>query len=127
MTPADIEAAAPEQTREVLEALWYELREPKPEIWAVPYETPTPEYEAWNAKGWRFGDFLEAEAYVDAALMLVPEGWDYTLGREGDAHWAALFPVGHRGDPDDEILCSGTTPALALAAAIRKARSRDDG
>ena len=69
MTPDQIETATAEQQREVLEAAWRKLR--------------GDEYVKTGVNHfYRFQALLDAEAYLDAALMLVPEG-DWALAVSG--------------------------------------------
>lgn len=71
----------------------------------------------WDALGWnkadRFRRLLDAEAWTDAAMMLLPEGKGFCI--MGNA-----AKVGkHVG--------VGDMPALALLAACLKARENGDG
>lgn len=70
----------------------------------------------------RFRRFLDAEAWTDAAMMLVPEGWDYALYSRGEA-------AVHRSRSGRRTFLEGTAdhPALALAQACLKARENGDG
>jgi len=89
MTPSDLsamadrlEAADASETRALLEEAWRKLR--------------GDEYAHTGFNHfYRFQALLDAEAYVDAALMLVPEGWG-----------ARLFFSEDR--PDRELHCSAT-------------------
>lgn len=68
MTPAD--QASPD-VREVLEAAWLTIH----------HEGYVPENERDTCRKCdRFTRFLDAEAYTDAALMLVPNGDEIALG-----------------------------------------------
>jgi hypothetical protein len=69
-------------------------------------------------------------ASLDAALTLVPEGWEWAAGADlrlfhGAAAWARVFPVGEqqRGTGN----CLAAAPALALCIAALKARAADGG
>lgn len=67
----------------------------------------------------KFGRLLDAEAYLDAAVMLVPEGWNWSICgsfKEASVH---RFHQGKRTAFDGEA----PTPALALLAAITKAKN----
>lgn len=74
---------------------------------------------------------------IDAALALVPEGWDWQLGlgAYGSSEskcgagpvWAFVMPqnIEQRrriGGPDGDILWGASTPALALCIAALRAR-----
>lgn len=101
-----IEAAGPEQQRDLLEDL---------------FETLHPPHRDLDEKRRRFRAMLDAEAYLDAALMLVPKGW----------HVIYSGPLEH-GDPPGRagVYQAGTLPilyhaqsvALALAAAIARSK-----
>lgn len=74
----------------------------------------------------RFADLLDNGGFVDAAFMLVPEGWNVDMGiRQTRAlAWAELARPEH--DPLLVGKYSGRaakTPALALCAAALRARS----
>ena len=56
---------------------------------------------------------------IDAALTLVPDGFDWTLGHTNGG-LTIHAEVGGRGD---EYLRFGATPALALCAAALRARA----
>jgi hypothetical protein len=82
----------------------------------------TEEYKAWDRRKTRFTRLLDAEAWLDAAMMLLPEGWTGLIpvcGGKDEEAW--LWPKdgtmnkGHR--------CTADTPAEALLAAIEKART----
>lgn len=63
----------------------------------------------------RFEQLMRAEASLDAAMTLVPEGWEWRADSTGVAEcW--------NGSPND-VTCHSTTPALALCAASLRARA----
>jgi len=110
--------------REVLEALFTKLHDGKSARWLDYYGEP-----GLSAKGRRFNALMGLNAYLDAALMLVPEGWFvYGMGEKvspiiykGDLHnhlgfWAEIQirQGGHLSKGE------GATPALALCAAIAR-------
>jgi len=114
-----------EQTeREVLEALFHK-RFPEPEMVGAPLSD---ERLAWHAafKPWaavreRFTAMLDAGAYLDAALMLVPEGWSWSIANRQATH--SELPVNAQlwnSQPASTIHGDASTPALALAAAIQR-------
>jgi hypothetical protein len=75
--------------------------------------------------GWQDGCYkrvlrlLEAGASLDAAMTLVPEGFDWIIGRTNDG-LTIHAEVGGRGD---EFMRFAATPALALCAAALHARA----
>lgn len=87
----------------------------------------------------RFRRFLDAEAWTDAAMMLVPEGWrignlsqhDHPLLRERGEWLCTLYPEGQLGKLRADLgkaRCNHADhPALALAQACLKARENGDG
>ncbi len=65
---------------------------------------------------------------LDAAMTLVPEGWAYKIGRT----WCELWPVSSELTDeqwpegwDDDRQHIAATPALALCAAVLRARAKD--
>ena len=73
----------------------------------------------------RFTRFLDAEAYTDAALMLVPEGWSWSLGEmRGVSQYRAWFS--DHNTPDGLAIrhadADALHPALAIAAAALRAK-----
>ena len=81
------------------------------------------EYGVWADLRWRFMKMVAAEAYESAALLLVPEGFawsiqfsDSTLGE------AWLYPPDNKADV--QFYASAATSALALCAASLRARTQ---
>jgi len=78
----------------------------------------------WDpALRFRFNRMLDAEAYLDAAVMLVPEGWEWCVDNwDGPppTRWCAWGQFPNKGPGDDHY---AETPALALLAAIVKAKN----
>lgn len=107
-----IESAGPDEQRELLEKVWQELH----------FLGGDPEGE-WDSCRLcqRFHNMLDAEAYLSAAEMLVPEGWhEWHVGRTwktGEGQCYALDPV----TMHQPVFVFAATPALALLAAILKA------
>lgn len=110
MTPTEIEQAQPGDERRVLEALATQL------------------FEFSSAFYWpRFMGLLDAAAYLDAAMMLVPEGWHIeikgprkylNIPSPVPNYWSANVETwSHEG----QKMGWGPTPALALCAAIARA------
>jgi len=116
------ESAGPERQQELLVEAYATIhnQEPANDQWYGDTETKT--------RGRYFTAKLDAEAYLDAAMMLVPEGHsvDLTIG----GYWpnrARLMPVYqegsrwlHRGS-DLHYTANASTSALALLAAICRA------
>lgn len=107
------------------ELFWEAQRIANPEpstIWKnQEREVWTPEYAAYIACGHRFGELIDARAFMDAATTLVPD----------DCMWLRLSPetmTVSRPDPNEKRWAkhfdgAGKTPALALCAAALKART----
>jgi len=114
-----------EQTeREVFEALFAELHGTKDSIPLLRYTIK------WRDRRDHFTTMLNAEAYLDAAMMLVPEGWRLSNLADKDpkdgkatAHIVRIG-AGYGHDPDDRHWGVSATSALALCAAIRAAEAR---
>lgn len=93
-----------------------------------------PIFHAWKTRQIAFQHFVHAEAWLDAALTLVPDAWGYTLvgvpgqgsdavvrERREDAKEPGKFWTGNhmaRGEAK-----RAATPALALTAAALRARA----
>lgn len=83
---------------------------------------------AWNAGRITRGQWLrgvemqEAGAYLDAVLVMLPEGWGWDVGNDSDAGgWAEVYHPEHAGKHSGGT--DAATPALALLAAIEKANA----
>lgn len=77
---------------------------------------------AWFNSPWRrFGALIGVEAWEQAALVLVPEGWDYTLYSRGEASV-------HRSKNGRRVFhdAKAQTPALSICIATLKARAQGD-
>ncbi|SMD03718.1 hypothetical protein [Novosphingobium sp. B1] len=75
-------------------------------------------YWLYNVQG-RFYRFLDAEAWTDAAMMLVPEGWEWAyLDNAAIVREAGTLKHAYGNAP---------TPAHALLAACLKAKEQADG
>jgi hypothetical protein len=130
MTPAEIEAAAPDDERRVLASLWNARFSSvgQAELWdriagvdcCVSRET----HEKWKP----FIRYIYAEAYLDAAMMLVPDGAHQIVGgvRFSVECWAERGSCVHPPHVRATAWVPGAertyaaTPALALCAAIAK-------
>lgn len=101
--------------REVLVALFTKLHDGKSAQWLDYYG----EAEL-SAKGRRFNALMGLNAYLDAAMMLVPEGHQLGIMQEHPDQWRA--GMGSWGFDRADHTGEGSTPALALCAAIDAAR-----
>lgn len=91
--------------------------------------SPTPEAE-------RFLELLNVKAWEQAAMMLVPEGWNWMAGERDQGRCRAyvnngeLLNIGSglRRNPDS-VWCEvvAATPALALCAAALRAKEASNG
>jgi hypothetical protein len=90
--------------------------------------------EAWDALGpavnWtaaqarRFGMMMDADAYESAAMLLVPEGWDYLICRvDGEIQ----CEIGPSNSFKNVGLVNAATPALAICASSLRARDGGEG
>ena len=112
-------------TRQVLEEAWEHLCQTSLSFRRYACTT-IPGGDGWTMTG-KFCRFLDAEAWTDAAMMLVPEGWLWevqwighqTKGRVANAHIWKRFDQSH--------FAAAAHPALALAQACLKARDNSDG
>lgn len=100
---------------------------PKPaRIWEdEDREEWTAEYSNWQEQQRKFANFLDVRAWLDAAMMLVPEGWVV-----GEMSWwpHARSSTVHMDDMHDRKACSGAQSLpLALCAASLRARASMGG
>jgi len=112
---ARIEAAQAD-VRDVLELAFFDIYGREPD------KVHIPQWNQWRDREISFHRFLDAEAYLDAAMMLVPEGWRYgIMGRAGYTECGI-------GPEEKDAVYTGRseTPALALAAASLKAKDASD-
>ena len=106
-----IEQAAPD-VREVLELAFFDIYGREPD------KVHIPEWNQWRDREMRFRRFLDAEAYTDAALMLVPVGGSWAVGMQsGGVSGASVFLNGGA-----MFRTEAATPALAIAAASLRAK-----
>jgi hypothetical protein len=112
-----IEQAGADEQREMLEAVWNTIHPPKttvfvcmtsgePIMFGNPMEAPS------------FVRKLDAEAYLDAAMMLVPSGYDWAVFRTN----GGLTIHAWCGDRTDIF---AETEAMALLAAICRAHVKE--
>lgn len=117
------EAATADQQHTLLDDAYHAVF-PKPErIWVTDNAGSwTDEYSAHHERSWRFQEFLDAKAYVDAALTLVPEGWRWTW--DGARKEAICVKNGAMPTSRDGKFSLGNSdaPALAICAAALRAR-----
>jgi hypothetical protein len=107
---ARLEAAGPEMQRDVLGDAWDCIARTNGHDWA-------------SANAGKFCRLIDAEAYVDAALMLVPEGCfvGFLMDGEKDGWIACCQPAGPDLEPPTLRWSNAATPALAIAVAALKA------
>lgn len=119
---------------EAFRAIWpMPNREDEPE-WQGPGTLREPLYHHWKVREVRFTAMLDAEAWLSAAEMLVPEGfmWEIGVYNNEDGFSSGIYARvskycggdGPRFEFDDRG--EGTTPALALLSAILAARGQND-
>lgn len=77
----------------------------------------------WVQRWVTFNRRRNCEAYLDAAMMLVPEGWTWRI-MPADSRTAWLVEVWQSDDEDDEFGARGVTPALAMIAAIARSQGQ---
>lgn len=108
------EVADASEQRAVLEAAWRKLRGDEFVTSGVNYF-------------YRFQAMLDAEAYVDAALMLVPEGlvWNVMTDFELPGKARLCGSVGQGMHPDRGWTTYASTPALALLLAVLLAARKE--
>lgn len=131
MTPADLIALAERAEKasgaevEGILADAFAACFPKPEkIWVIDGVEWTPEYGARHERQWAFYGLLEAKGYIDAAMLLVPEGWGWRLwvpnSDSAEPPRVTIWSNGRAYAPTDS---TAATPALALTAAALRARA----
>ena len=77
----------------------------------------------------RFATLVDAKAYTEAALMLVPEGYEWKVGwwnqgRPLPSIMGASLVCYENSSTPHRVAAEAATPALALLAAAMKARGR---
>jgi len=111
--------------REVLEGASHSIYGREPD------KVHVSEWNAWRDREIRFRRFLDAEAYLDAAMMLVPVGWSFSLGEMMglplDSRWRCHLRD-HR-EPYNPATCAWSDcdkshPAIAIATAALKAKEQ---
>ena len=114
MTTDRIEQAAPDM-REVLELAFFDIYGREPD------KVHIPEWNQWRDREIRFTRFLDAEAYTDAALMLVPDRYkdDYIL--TSSAAYLGPDPM-YYSEGEAQHIGYAETLALAIASASLRAK-----
>lgn len=116
---ATVEAASADEQRDLLIEAFKAIHGPKP--FRVPGGSP--EWKAWLDLFNPFFKKLEARAFLDAALTLVPEGHHFGAGTDipdgiGPDGWAWV------SDKRDTFeIVRAATPALALTASALRAQA----
>lgn len=129
-----IDPVAMTDTRQVLEEAWERITV-RPPSYALACRDDSNSDETlrklgeqvwdWAERKARFHRFLDAEAWTDAALMLVPEGWLWRLmPSDTQGHW--LSEVWADGTGDCEFGARADHPSLALAQAALRAQEAGD-
>jgi len=121
--------AATGPSEELFAEVWWAVF-PRPErIWEnEDHEEWTNEYSNWQTRQHRFWTFMEAEAWVDAALTLAPENLRLVCLAEALQDNAAvpwMAKLGNRNLPGGLPACGARTPALALVAASLRSRAAE--
>jgi hypothetical protein len=90
-------------------------------IFPVPYANQACDHTLeWEMLCDRFAKPMNAGCYIDAAVLIFQEalpGWNYGLGFRGGDAFAMVSPTDMPGE-----IGRATTPALALCAAIVRAK-----
>jgi len=93
------------------------VREVLEGVFKVIHPEPTVEsgvWWPWSIMAERFRRFLDAEAYLDAAMMLVPEGYDWSMDNfDGELGKPSAWLCNH----GPFFNGTGGHPAIALARA----------
>lgn len=107
-------------TRQVLEEAFAKVFPPPPN---AHLGMDIPALEAHTQIARRFRRFLDAEAWTDAALMLVPEGFDWSMDNfDGELGKPSAWIC--KGGPF--FNGTGDHPALAIAQAALRAKEAGD-
>lgn len=103
---------------------------PSRELFMAAYQVvhPPPNWQSYgNPQAFaRFMQLLNAEAWLEAAALLVPNGWRFGLSTDGlFVRGTCRAAVWEKGPPT-EIEWYAPTPALALCIAALRAREGND-
>lgn len=123
------------ETRELLEEAFLVVFGPIPpseydgRAWKRNEPDFSPAWTAYTKRRTRFNRMLDAEAYLEAAMLLAPEAWECAI------YWN-ISPFEPEAQLENEqrrtrwlepVTGRAKTPALALLAAILRAKETDDG
>lgn len=103
---------------------------PEPPSNYQPRATPSfaPEWSEWSTRMCAVRNFVQFGAHMDAALMLVPEGWCWTVNTFAEPIKSAsaylIAETNKMVRPERQYIA---TPALALCAASLRARAGAGG
>jgi len=111
--------------RELFKDVWREVFPRPARTWVTDNASEwTPEYTDWQELQDRFYELLDAEAWLDAAMTLVPDGWVWSMNTFAEPNRSASA---YLMNASDEIIRTIkqyiATPALALCAASLRARA----
>lgn len=121
-------SAKPGDERELFTELWETLN-PKPD--ELDEIRRSPKWKEWDRARANIARMVHADAYLSVAEACMPEGWAHGAGTESEANltgWAWLIKRNEtiedliHPDPVTSVHGEAATPALALGAAIAKAR-----
>jgi len=87
-------------------------------IWGFSFAPENIHPDVWVKRWAKFNLMLNAYAYVDAVIMLLPEGLEWSAGRLLNGTSVGSIWC---DDREHEFEVEASTPALALLAAILKA------
>lgn len=107
-----VEAGTVEMQRELLKSV-------ADHLWGFAFAPENMCPDNWVKRWASFDRKLEAEAYVDAAMMLKPDGWTWSIASNGYAE------VRHPRFRTRDCEGRAETPALALAAAALRAHASE--
>jgi len=123
-----VEAAAG-PTKDLFIEVWH-TSFPKPgKIWADEDRSQwTGEYESWHVRQVAFYEFVYAEAWLDAAMSLVPEGWAICTGHGVEGEQGSYFTMLTYLDPETESEtvreATGDNWAATICAAALRAKAQ---
>ena len=111
-----------------LSEAWLAINGPTPASGYSPRsDTPLcPKWKAYIKARSRFHSLLDEAAYLEAAQMLVPEGWVWTVNTFNTGR-AGAYCMNERDEIVRPKVQTLATPALALTAAALLARAAECG
>ena len=124
---ARLEAMEGNGAATLLEA-WLAINGPEPASGYAPRSDPPfcPKWEAYISARHRFRTLLHVRAYLEAAQMLVPHGWVWTVNTFSTGR-AGAYCMNERDEIVRPKVQTLATPALALAAAAIRAHIIREG